>query len=231
MPASTELLAALQAAADAQYRDFHASLVPNEDKRRILGVRTPRLREIAKAVPKDERRDFLRDCGDDYYEQRILRAMVTGLIKPDDFEDLRCLADSFLPYVNSWAVCDCFCSSLKHIKKYREPFFAHIQTYLAGDCWAQRVALVLMLHYYLDDVYIDRVLARADSVCSEEYYVRMAQAWLVATALAKCPQQTLPFFAHNHLDDFTHNKAIQKACESYRVDAETKKYLRTLKRS
>ena len=219
----------LQKAADPKYRDFHASLVPNEDKGRILGVRMPRLRKIARAAGKDDPRGFLEICGDDTYEERILRAIVTGMIVPSDCAELCALADGFLPYVNCWAVCDCFCAGLKQVKKYRAAFFEHIGAYLSGDMWAQRVSMVMMLSYYLDEMYIDRVLARVDSVRAEAYYVQMAQAWLLATAPAKCPAPTLAYYCSNSLDSYTQNKAIQKALESRRIDDETKKVLRALR--
>ena len=88
-----------------------------------------------------------------------------------------------------------------------------------------------MLDYYLDSAYIDRVLERADAVQSTAYYVSMAHAWLVATALAKCPEPALRFYRHNSLPDETHNRAVQKAIESRRIDDKTKNFLRTLKRS
>ena len=199
------LIDELRASADGKYRDFHSSLVPNEEKDRILGVRMPRLREIAKEIGRNDARGFLEICGDDYYEERILRAIVTGLIKPD-----------------------CFCSGLKGVKKYRAEFFEHIGEYLSGGDWEQRVALVLMLNYYLDDEYIDRVLERTDKVQSGAYYVQMAQAWLLATALAKCPGQALEYYKDNNLSRNVFGKAVQKAVESRRIDGETKKFLRTL---
>ena len=222
------LIDELKAAADEKYRDFHSSLVPNEEKDRILGVRMPRLRQIGREISRNDPRGFLEICGDDYYEERILRAVVTGLIKPGSFDDLCALSDGFLPYVNSWAVCDCFCSGLKGVRNYRSEFFQHIGEYLGGNEWEQRVALVLMLCYYLDDEYIDRVLSRTDKVRSGAYYVRMAQAWLLATALAKCPEPALEYYRHNNLDREVLGKAVQKAVESRRIDDETKKFLRTL---
>ncbi len=225
------LIDELNASADKKYRDFHSSLVPNEQKCRILGVRMPRLREIGRDIAKQDPRGFLEICGDDFYEERILRAIVTGLIKPADFADLCALADGFLPYVNSWAVCDCFCSGLKAVKKYRAEFFEHIGEYLSGNEWEQRVALVIMLCYYLDGEYIDRVLIRTDSVKSDKYYVQMAQAWLLATALAKCPEPALEYYTHNNLGRAVLNKAVQKAVESRRIDAETKIFLRRLQNS
>lgn len=227
----SEFLAELTEMADEKYRKFHSSLVPGETAQQILGIRMPVLRAVGREIGKANPREFLAVCGDSYYEERMLRAIVTGVIKPKDYEDFLALADGYLPYVSNWALCDCFCSGLKAVKRYREPFFEHIEAYLGGDVWAQRVGLVLMLSYYLDDEHIDRVLNRVDAIHSDAYYVQMAQAWLMATALAKCPEPTLRYYRGNSLDKFTHNKAIQKAIESYRVDDETKNLLRTLKRS
>ena len=141
----SDFLARLTSLADEKYRAFQTKLVPNEEASRILGVRMPALRTLAKEIGRGDPRGFLAVCGDDYYEERMLRALVTGKIKPESFEDLCALAGDMLPYVNNWAVCDCFCMDLKAVKRFREPFFDHIETYLGGDEWAQRVGLVLML--------------------------------------------------------------------------------------
>lgn len=64
---------------------------------------------------------------------------------------------------------------------------------------------------------------------SEEYYVNMMIAWYFATALAKQYDASIRYIEEHKLDEWTHNKAIQKAMESYRVTDEQKSYLRTLK--
>ena len=116
-------------------------------------------------------------------------------------------------------------------KKYKSEFFSYIQTYLdSKDDWKIRIALVVMLDYYLEDEYIDEVLKRCDSVESTYYYVSMAKAWLVAIAVAKCRDKTIEYLHNNSLDDETFNKAIHKCIESRRIDEQTKAYLRTLKR-
>ncbi len=66
-------------------------------------------------------------------------------------------------------------------------------------------------------------------VCSEEYYVNMMRAWYFATALAKQYDAVLPFIKEKRLDDWTHNKAIQKSVESNRITKEQKAYLKSLK--
>ena len=113
----SDFLARLTSLADEKYRAFQTKLVPNEEASRILGVRMPALRTLAKEIGRGDPRGFLAVCGDDYYEERMLRALVTGKIKPKSFEDLCALAGDMLPYVNNWAVCDCFCMDLKAVKK------------------------------------------------------------------------------------------------------------------
>ena len=70
---------------------------------------------------------------------------------------------------------------------------------------------------------------KVTAVQSEEYYVNMMRAWYFATALAKQYDSIIPFIEEKKLDVWTHNKAIQKSIESYRITPEQKEYLRTLK--
>lgn len=221
----------LKTFADLKYREFHSSLVPNAEKETFIGIRMPQLRAIAKEISKGNPRAFLKTSTSNYYEERMLKGIVTGLIKPVSFDDFVELCDSFVGNVDNWAICDGFCASLKQVKRYKAEFFDYIQKYLdSGDDWQIRVALVIMLDYYLEDEYIDSVLKRCDSIKSKAYYVSMAQAWLVATAVAKCREKTMHYLHNNSLDDVTFNKAIQKCVESYRIDDDTKAYLRTIKR-
>ena len=226
-----ELIVYLNENADEKYRDFHSSLVPNTDKKEFLGVRMPVLRKIGKDISKGNPKSFLEISSKNIYEIKMLRGIVTGLIKPKDFKEFTLLCDNFTEEINNWALCDSFCSGLKQTKKYKRKFFEYLEKYLnSNNEWKIRFALVIMLNYYLDDEYIDTVLTRCDAVENKAYYVSMAQAWLVATALAKCREKTLDYLHNNSLDDVTFNKAIQKSIESYRIDDETKMYIRTLKR-
>lgn len=222
----------LKSFADEKYKKFHSSLVPNEEKSSFLGVRMPKMRELGKEISKGNPRAFLSVCECGCYEEKMVRGIVVGLIKPDSYEDFIALADSQIEYIGNWALCDCFCSGLKCVKKCRSKFFEHIKSrYLkSSNPWEVRVALVLMLNYYLDGEYIDEVLSLTDSVALDHYYVKMAQAWLIATAVAKCGEQTLNYMAAAKIPADVFNKAIQKSCESYRVSDKTKEYLRTLKK-
>ncbi len=230
-PTYREFVEFLKDESDNKYRDFHSALVPNCEKEEILGIRMPRLRELAKEIAKGNVRSYLGVATSKLYEERMLRGIVTGLVKTRSFKEFAELCDNFVDQIDNWAICDCFCSGLKQVKKYRVEFFDYIQKYLeSNNEWKNRVALVIMLDYYLDDEYINRVLERCDNAKNDAYYVSMARAWLIATAVAKCRDKTMAYLLNNSLDNATFNKAIQKCIESKRIDDETKAYLKTLKR-
>lgn len=226
-----DFLKELRSHADEKYRNFHSSLIPNNDKGCFIGVRMPVMRKLGKEIGKGNARSFLQHAKDDFYEEKIIRAVVIGQLKTESYDEFVTLCDDFVGSIDSWAVCDGFCSSLKRTKKYKEQFFNRVCEYTENDNpWIIRAGLVLMLDYYLDDEHIDKVLECCDNAQNPHYYVSMARAWLVATALAKCREQTLKYIKSNSLDDATFNKMIQKCVESFRIDDETKKYLKTLKR-
>lgn len=86
------------------------------------------------------------------------------------------------------------------------------------------------MQYFLTDQYVDTVLDLINVDDSEYYYVKMAKAWLIATAVINYEDRVIELLKHSKLDIFTHNKAIQKARESFRVSKEMKEYLNTLKK-
>lgn len=217
---------------DPDYQRFHSSLIPNCPIEKFLGIRTPILRKIGKDISKGDFESFLDIAESNYYEEVIIQAVVIGLIKVKNSEQMLELLDFYAPLVDSWATCDVFCSSFKEAKKHREALLVKITEYLQRDNpWYVRLALVLLLTYYLDDEYIEKALALTDSVKSDFYYVSMAQAWLIATAFAKNEAVTMEFFKNCRLDDVTFNRTIQKARESFRVSDEIKQQLTEMKRT
>lgn len=224
-----ELIEYLKAFSDEKYREFHSRLVPNSQSE-FLGIRLPVMRKISKEILKGDYEGFLTVSGTKYYEEIMLRGLVTAQIK-GDFEATVKRVDEFLPYVDNWAVCDTFCNTLKGIKKFLPQFFEHIKEYMQSENpWVLRVGFVLMMTYYLSDEYIDIVLDYCEKTESEHYYVQMAKAWLMATAYAKYPEKTKHFLLIAEIDDKTFNMTIQKCIDSYRVSKEDKEFLRTLRR-
>lgn len=212
------------------YKQFHEKLLCSQLP--VIGLRVPFLRKTAKEIAKGDGEGFLQFCSKDTYEERLLYGLVAAAL-PIPYENFLPYCDHYTEHlVENWAHCDVFCSSLKKMLKGHEAeFFQYIQKYLHSENpWAVRVGLIVMLSHYLIPEYMKEVLQRTDAIHLEHYYVRMAQAWLLATAWAKDREACLEYISHHHLDDWTFNKFIQKCCESYRVSAEDKKYLRSLKK-
>ena len=223
----TPIQTRLFALQDSGYRDFHAKLIHTVPKDRIIGVRTPELRRLAKEFAKTpESEDFLRELPHTYYEEDNLHAFLLETIR--DFDRLIAELDRFLPYVDNWATCDMM--SPKLFRTRREALLPHILRWLdSPDVYTVRFAVGMLMTHYLDDAFSPDYPALAASVQSEEYYINMMIAWYFATALTKQYDAVLPYLTEHRLSPWIHNKTIQKAVESRRIPTETKQYLRTLR--
>lgn len=213
---------------DSGYRDFHAKLIPTVSLDRIIGVRTPALRKLAKSFAKTpEAAAFLRELPHTYYEENNLHGFILETFR--DFDRLIAELDRFLPYVDNWATCDTM--SPKLFRTHHEALLPHIRRWLeAPDVYTVRFAVGTLMTHYLDDAFSPEYLALAASIQSEEYYINMMIAWYFATALAKQYDAVLPYLTEHRLSPWIHNKTIQKAVESRRIPEGTKQYLRTLRR-
>lgn len=213
---------------DLKYKEFHGSLCPDMDN--VIGVRIPKLREYAKELYKCNNLKDIK-IEDKYYEELVIQGMLIGFQTKEPIEEIIKQVEKFIPKINSWAVCDTFCAGLKITKKYQTEMFKVIKRYLKSTQEYQvRFAIVMLLDYYINDQYIDQVLQILDNVKLDKYYVQMANAWAISICLIKYYNKTLDFLNTTKIDDFTYNKGIQKAIESYRITNEQKEYLRTLKR-
>lgn len=212
---------------DTEYRDFQSKLMPTVEKGRIIGVRTPSLRKLAKELAKQPVSDaFLNGLPHKYYEEDNLHAFLLEQIK--DFDRAVCEIDRFLPYVDNWATCDMM--SPKVLLRYPDRLIEKIDVWLSsGDTYAVRFGIKMLMSGFLDDRFLPEYADRVAAVRSDEYYVKMMAAWYFATALAKQYEAVLPYITEHRLDTWTHNKAIQKALESNRITPEQKAYLRTMK--
>lgn len=223
----TGIQAELFALCDGKYGDFNAKLIPNIDRRRVIGVRTPELRAMAKRLHGTaQAEEFLHALPHEYFEENQLHAFLLEYEK--DYSALIAALDAFLPCVDNWATCDQM--NPKSLGRNKEALLAKIREWLAsGRCYTVRYAIGQLMRWYLDADFKPEYADMVAAVRSEEYYVRMMAAWYFATALAKQYDAVLPYFTERKLDAWTHNKAIQKAVESYRVSDEHKTALRRLK--
>lgn len=214
--------------ADEEYRKFQSKLCPSNDN--ILGVRLPLLRKLAKQIAKGNWREYIKTAQNEYYEEVMLQGMVIGYAKAD-IEELLNYVTEFLNKIDNWGVCDSFCNGLKFTETNKVRVWEFIQPYLYSTKeFEVRFAVVMLLDFYIDEIYIDRVLQSLDGINHEGYYVKMAVAWAISICYIKFPEQTMEYLKNNKLDDFTYNKALQKIIESLRVDKETKNIIRNMKR-
>ena len=212
---------------DKEYAAMQIKILPTVKADRIIGVRTPALRAFGKELYRDENRDaFLADLPHAYFDEDQLHAFVISEEK--DFDRCIRMVEAFLPYIDNWATCDQL--SPKAFRKNPERLLPFIRKWIqAKEVYTVRFAIGMLMRYYLDDRFSLEYPEIVASVRSEEYYIRMMIAWYFATALAKQYDAVLPFLEKKTLEDWTHNKAIQKSLESYRITPEQKVYLKTLK--
>ena len=217
----------LQGLQDLKYRDLQVQIIPSVKPESIIGVRTPELRRMAKELAGEEGiRAFLDGLPHRYFEEDQLHAFLISGMK--DYAACLRELERFLPYVDNWATCDQM--SPKVFRKHRTELLESIQRWMASEqTYTVRFGIGMLMEHYLDEDFDPVYPEMAASVRSEEYYVNMMTAWYFATALAKQYEAVLPFIENRRLDAWTHNKAIQKAAESYRITPEQKEYLKTLK--
>lgn len=222
-----EIEARLFALQDTKYRDFQCRLMPNVPPERMIGVRTPALRKLAREYAKEPASaEFLKLLPHRFYEENNLHACLIEQMR--NYGAAVAAVNEFLPYVDNWATCDMM--SPKVFAKHLPELLGQIRIWAAsGQTYTVRFGIGMLMEYFLDDAFQPELLELAAGIKSSEYYVNMMVAWYFATAVAKQPEAALPYFTGRKLPVWTHNKAIQKSIESFRVPEETKKYLRTLK--
>ena len=230
-----EIKMCLEQIAEEDYKKFNENLLPGTEH--VLGVRMPKLRTLAKEVAKEDFRTYLDEAHEkisadqsSYHEEIMLEGLVIAYAKME-LEERFFYLDRFVPKIHNWAVCDCCSNTYKFMEKYQEESFAYIDKYLHSQReYELRFGIVSLLDHFMNDTYIDQVLANCECTRHEGYYVKMAVAWTLSICYVKYPAKTRMLLEKNTMDDFTHNKTIQKIRESYRVSKEEKEELKKLKR-
>lgn len=214
---------------DEKYAEFQRKLIPNIDSKKILGIRVPESRKLAKKIINQEELStaFLNSLPHKYYDEDMLHGILISEIK--DYEKCICEVEKFLPYVDNWAVCDIM--SPKVFKKNKEKLIKKIKSWISSDeVYTCRFGIEMLMSHFLDSDFKPEYLELPANVRSNEYYVNMMVAWFFQTALTKQWDSAIKYLEENKLSVWTHNKTIQKAKESYRISPERKQYLKTLKR-
>lgn len=221
-----KILDDLFALRDEKYADFHAKLIPTVEKSRIIGVRTPVLRKYAKSLGVNESKVFLNRLPHEYYDEDNLHAFLLERIT--DYGDCVTYINTFLPFVDNWATCDMM--TPKILKKYPENLKKDAFGWLNGSSvYEIRFGIKMFMDVFSDDLFSEEIPAAIAAVRSDEYYVNMMIAWYFATLLAKQPDYAFDVINSRKLPVWTHNKAISKAVESYRISLELKNRLKQLR--
>ena len=212
---------------EPDYAVFLERLLPNVAPERVLGVRIPAIRALAKEVIKDPSYVmFLASLPHRYHEEDLLHALI--LNEEKDMPLLEEKLNSFLPYVNNWAVCDTI--KPKAFRKNRGRLMELIREMLVSEHeYTVRFGLGMLMAHYLDEDFSEEALSLAASVSREEYYIRMMQAWFFATALAKQYEHAIPYLEEHRLSKEVTNMTVRKCLDSFRISEERKNYIKLLK--
>jgi len=214
---------------DKYFADFQAKLIPGIERSSIIGVRIPILRDIAKELAsKGVAADLMKSLPHRFLEENLLHGIFISEIK--DFDECLVETERFLPFVDNWAVCDTM--SPKSFKKNKEKLLTNIMSWVKSrDVYTCRFGIKMLMSHFLDGDFREEFLQIPAAVKSDEYYVNMMIAWFFATALAKQWDPTVKYLENKRLSPWVHNKTIQKALESFRITAEQKVYLKSIKLS
>ena len=213
---------------DEKYKEFHSRLMPDIEPDRIIGIRVPVLRRLARELVKNgEAGEFIKVLPHFYYEENNLHAFILEEIK--DYDTLISELDRFLPFIDNWATCDSLRPRI--FWKNTERLIDDAERWMnSSDEFTVRFGIEAMMLYFLGGNFKKAYPERIAAIKSDKYYINMMLAWYFATALAKQWEAVIPFIENGLLSDWVHNKTIQKAIESYRITPEQKKYLRALRR-
>lgn len=214
---------------DLKYADFHGRLMPQIDKNRIIGVRTPILREYAKRLSRENYvMDFLEELPHTYYEENNLHGELIAILFKDDIDKIFEYLEKFLPYVDNWATCDLM--SFRIYKKYPEKVYEKVKQWIKSEeVFTKRYGIVTLMSLLDDGLFKEEMLRMVTDIKSSEYYINMARAWYVSIALVKQYDIAIKYLINPVMDEWTHNRSVQKAVESRRISDEKKEYLKTLK--
>ena len=212
---------------DKKYGDFGAKLIPSLPRVKFIGIRAPEYKKIMKRIKGDAViPEFLEALPHTYHEENCLHVALINKIK--DFDECITALEKFMPYIDNWAVNDgvnplCF-------KKHRTELIGFVQKWISSkETYTSRCGMKVLMSNYLDEDFKPEYLDLPADLRSNEYYVNMMTAWLFSEALVKQWDSAVKYIETRRLDAWTHNKTIQKACESFRVSDERKKYLKSMK--
>lgn len=219
----------LNALAESDYKAFNEKLITTNYK--VYGIRMPALKQLAKEIATgSDVETYLQNAEFDSYEHILLYGLVLSQIKKVSLETIFDYLDPLILKFDNWAHVDTIISALKIFKKHPDEVLTHFLPLKDDEGeFTKRVFVIVLMDYFINDKQIDVALKHLPEVPQGQYYVDMGIAWAISVGLIKYYDKTLPLLEQKVFSKFVHNKAIQKARESYRITPEIKEYLNGLK--
>ena len=209
---------------DTKYKEFQAPLIPSIKEESIIGIRMPALKKLAKKHLEDHA--FLKELPHKYFEENNLHALIISLLP---FDTCISLIENFLPYVDNWATCDSL--RPKCLKKDKQRLLERIFAWLeSSHPYTVRFGIEMLMVHFLGEDFKVEYADKVASIQRHEYYVNMMIAWYFATALAKNPNEIMPYFENRKIPKNAFSKAVQKSRDSLRITKEQKNRLAELKK-
>ena len=210
------------------FREFSEKII-SDTSLKIMGVKIPKIRKLAKTLNCDNATlyGFFGETHV-FLEEQLLHGFLLARLK--DADEIYSLIEKFLSGTDSWAVTVSVAAAMKILAKDKPRLLENVKGWLSSEKpYTVRFAVVMLLDYLINDLYIDTALELASEIKDGRYYVDMAVAWLYSVALVKFYDKTVPILERKTLPRFIQNKAISKATDSFRITKDKKEYLKTLK--
>lgn len=221
-----ELIKYLNSLKDIKYQEFSKNVVVYDD---VIGIKVDVLKNIAKEISKNDYKGFIENNISSTYELVLIEGLVYGYLKIP-FDELLKYLDKYVLKLVSWGQVDSVVANLKQFKKNDKEGFKYAKNLIhSKKNFIKRFGIIILLDYYLHDIYIDKTLEIVTKIKSDDYYVKMAIAWLMSVSYIKYKEKTLVYLV-NLKDDFIYNKTLSKIIDSRRVSLEEKKFIKSLKR-
>ncbi len=218
----------LASLADDEYREFSMKGIPTD--RPFIGVRIPDVKRLVKEIPAEDIDDFI-SVEPIALEEVLARSFLIARLS---YDEMLKVFDSQIAFLDNWCTVDTFIASLRKTIKGHEPDFLEqkVESLLNHkDAFAVRAGLVSLLDFYVKEDYLHLIFDRIETLKDrDEYYIKMAIAWLLAECFIKFPDETFSFMKASRLPKWTFNKTISKVSDSYRVDEDAKKMLKLLRK-
>lgn len=209
---------------EENYKNFQEKIIPNK---KIIGIRTNKLKSIAKEIYKGNYQEFINQIKNNYYEENILYGLILTNIK--EITVLLIHLDKYKLIIDNWASCDLTVSNLKITKDNQELFFYFILNNINNIYpYTRRLCYVLLLNYFIEKKYLNQIFNLCN-IESNDYYINMSIAWLLSICYIKYKKETLNYLKDNKLNKFTYNKTIQKIIESKQINKKEKDQLKNMK--